>query len=174
MFTAAAVRASVYFKRLYIAILLFGLCPYLAQLPSVVADIIMLIFKYHSLHVVILSDLFFISTCLPFFMVLQFYVTGDPVLLQIQQILFAAVTTVSCSLFRKCPKRSLMFFEYWDQGIIICAVVADIAVDNEVVLYCNLYIVSRFQLAIEHVVLLHAHKGSFQIRFGITVAVFFP
>ena len=45
VFTAAAVCAPVYFHCLGVAILLFALCPDMPQFPSVMADVIMLIFK---------------------------------------------------------------------------------------------------------------------------------
>ena len=91
----------------------------MAQLPSIVTDIIMLIFKYHILHVVILSDILFISARFPFFMVLQFYVTDDSVFFQIKQIPFSAVAAVSGSLFRKCSECRFVFLEHRDQGIIV-------------------------------------------------------
>ena len=45
MLTASAVRTAVYFHRLGIAVLLFAFRPDMAELPSVMADVIMLIFK---------------------------------------------------------------------------------------------------------------------------------
>ena len=155
MFTATTVSAPIDFKRLYISVMLFCFCPDMMQSPSIMTDIIMLIFKYHAFHVVILSDVLLISLRLSFLMILKLDVTGDPVLFQIQQIFFTAVTAVSRSIFRKFPKCSFMFFKYRDQRIIIRAVVADITVNDKVVFYRNLYIVSRFELAIQHMVLFH-------------------
>ena len=45
MLTAAAVRTAVYFHRLDIAVLFFAFRPDMAQFPSIMADVIMLIFK---------------------------------------------------------------------------------------------------------------------------------
>ena len=43
---------------------------------------------------------------------------------------------------------------------------------DKIVLYCDLDIIGWFQLPIEHMILFHAHKGCFQICFGIAVPVF--
>src|SRR5699024_10115351 len=70
--TAAAVCTSVYFHRLGIAVLFFAFRPDMAQFPSIMADVIMLIFKNSVCHVGILSDIFLISSGFPFLMVLKF------------------------------------------------------------------------------------------------------
>lgn len=72
MLTAAAVRATVYFHRLGIAVHLFTFRPDMVQFPSVMADVIMLIFKDSVCHVGILSDIFLISPGFPLLMVLEF------------------------------------------------------------------------------------------------------
>ena len=72
MLTVAAVSAAVYLYRLGVAVLLSAFCPDMPQLPSIMADVIMLIFKDGVRHVVILSDIFSVSTGFPFFMVLKF------------------------------------------------------------------------------------------------------
>ena len=45
MLTAATVRTAIDLHRLGIAVLLFAFRPDMAELPSVMADVIMLIFK---------------------------------------------------------------------------------------------------------------------------------
>ena len=60
MLTAAAVRTAVYFHCLSIAVLLFAFCPDMAQFPSVMADVIMLILEDSVRHVVILPDIFLV------------------------------------------------------------------------------------------------------------------
>ena len=65
-----------------------------------------------------------------------------------------------------------MLFQNRDQRVVISPVAADITVDNEIVLYCDLDIVCRFQLAVEHVVFFHSHEGCFQICLGIAVPSF--
>lgn len=45
------------------------------QLSSVMTNIVQLIIEHLCLHVVILSDIFFVSTCFPFLMILQLDVT---------------------------------------------------------------------------------------------------
>ena len=79
MLTAAAVRTSVYLKRLGISILFFAFCPDMAQFPSIMADVIMFIFKNGVCHVVILSDIFFVCAGLPFLMILELDIAPDSV-----------------------------------------------------------------------------------------------
>ena len=62
MLTATAVCTAIDLHRLGVAILLFALRPDVAQLPSVMADVIMLVLKDGVCHVVILSDIFPVST----------------------------------------------------------------------------------------------------------------
>ena len=61
MLTAAAVRTAIYLYRLDIILLLFSFRPDMAELPSVMADVITLILKDGACHVVILPDIFLIS-----------------------------------------------------------------------------------------------------------------
>lgn len=142
MFTATAVGAPIDFKCLPISIMRFCFCPDMMQFPSVMTDIIMLIFKYHAFHVVILSDVLLTSACLSFFMVLKLDVTGDSVLFQIQLIFFTEVTTISRSIFRKSSKCSFVFFQHRNQRMIIRAIIVGITVNDKVVFYRNLYSVS--------------------------------
>ena len=51
MFAAAAVRTAVYFHCLGVAILLFAFCPNMAHLPSVMADVLMLILGFQDYFV---------------------------------------------------------------------------------------------------------------------------
>ena len=48
------------------------------------------------------------------------------------------------SIFPNLPKGVPVFFQNRDQSIIICAVIAYIAMDDEIVFYRNLDIVCRF------------------------------
>ena len=80
MLTAAAVRKAVHLYRLGITVLLFAFRPDMAQLPSVMADVIVLILKDGVCHVVILPDIFFISSGFPFLMILKLDIASDPVL----------------------------------------------------------------------------------------------
>ena len=41
--------------------------------------------------------------------------------------------------FQGAPKCAAMLFQDRDQRIIVCPVIADIAVDNEIVFYCDLF-----------------------------------
>ena len=91
MLTAAAVRTAVNFHRLGITIHLFAFCPDMAQLSSIMADVIMLILKNGISHVVILSDIFPVSTGFSFFMVLKLDETSDLILFQIQQVLLSLI-----------------------------------------------------------------------------------
>lgn len=72
------------------------------------AEIVLLIFKEFCPHVVILADIFFIGAGLPLFMILKFDITGNPVLLQIQEILLAAVSAV-CRHFLQPVTKDLDF-----------------------------------------------------------------
>ena len=91
MLTAAAVRAAVYFHRLGIAVHLFAFRPDMAQFPSVMADVIMLILEDSVRHVVILPDIFLVCPCLPLLMVLKFDEAFDLILFQIQQVLLTVL-----------------------------------------------------------------------------------
>lgn len=71
MLTAAAVRPSVHLSPLGISIPILAFCPDKEQLPCVKADVIMLLFKGRISHVVILSEISFICSGLPFLMVLK-------------------------------------------------------------------------------------------------------
>src|SRR5699024_3710689 len=104
MLTVAAVRTAVYFHCLGVAVLLFAFCPDMAQFPSVMADVIMLILEDSVRHVVILPDIFFVCPCLPLLMVLEFDEAFDPLLFQIQQVLFAAVAAVGSYCLQGVPK----------------------------------------------------------------------
>ena len=94
-------------------------------------------------HVIILSDIRFVCTGLPFFVILKLDIAFDPVLLQIGKILFAAVTAVRSDCFQLFPKCFPVLFQNRDQRVVISPVAADITVDNEIVLYCDLDIVCR-------------------------------
>jgi len=117
MLTAAAVRTPIYLKRLGISILFFAFCPDMAQLPSIMADVIMLIFKDLVCHVVILSDIFSVCAGLPFLMILELDIALDSVLLQINQVLFTAVAAVSRNCLQCIPKCSLMLSQDGDQCV---------------------------------------------------------
>lgn len=87
MSTAATVRTAVYFHRLGIAVHLFASRTDVAQLPSIMADVIMLILKDSVSHVEILPDVLFVCPCLSFLMFLKLDITPDLILFQIQQVL---------------------------------------------------------------------------------------
>ena len=75
--TADAVRTSIYLKRLGISLLFSAFRPDMAQLSSIMAEVIRLIFKDGIGHVVILSDIFLVGAGLSFLMVLEFDVALD-------------------------------------------------------------------------------------------------
>ena len=76
MFAAATISTSIHLMSLCITGLFFCLCPDMVKLPSIMADIIKFILEHLRFHVVMLSDIFFISACFPLFMILQLDVTG--------------------------------------------------------------------------------------------------
>ena len=108
------------------------------------AEIVLLIFKEFCPHVVILADIFFIGAGLPLFMILKFDITGNPVLLQIQEILLAAVSAVCRHFLQLVTKDLLMLFQHWDQGIVIRTVITYVSMDNKIVLHCDLDVVDWF------------------------------
>ena len=110
MLTAAAVCTAIDLHRLGVAILLFAFRPDVAQLPSVMADVIVFIFKNGVCHVVILSDVFFVCPCLPLLMVLKLDETADSILFQIPQVLLTAVAAVGSHCLQGIPKGIPMFF----------------------------------------------------------------
>ena len=55
---------------------------------------------------------------------------------------------------------------------IVRPVIAHITVDDEIVLYCDLDIIGRLELAVLHMVLFHPHERCFQVSLGIAVPVF--
>ena len=143
MFTAAAVHTAIDFHSLSVSIQLFAFRPDMAQFPSIMADVIMLIFKDSICHVGILPDVLFVCPCLPLLMVLKFDIAPDPILFQIQQVFLTAVAAVSSNCFQHISKRVPVLFQNRDQRIIVCPVIAHISMDNKVILYCDLDIVCR-------------------------------
>src|SRR5699024_2431909 len=127
MFTAAAVSTSVHLKSLCISRLVFCLCSDIMKFSSVMADIISLILKYLCFHVVILADIFFISACFSFFMILQLDITGDFMFLYVQKIFLAAIAAVCRNFFQNISKCIFMFLQDRDQSIIVCAVITYIS-----------------------------------------------
>ena len=67
----------------------------------------------------------------------------DSVLLQIHQVLFAAVAAVGSNRLQCISECPLMLFQNRDQRVVVRPVTAHITVDNEVILYRNLDIVCR-------------------------------
>ena len=106
--------------------------PDMAQLPSVMADIIMLILKDGACHVGILPNVFFVCPCLPLLMVLQLDEAADPLLVQIQQVFFTAVAAVGSYRLQLIPKRFPVLFQDWNQRIIICPVIAYVSADSQI------------------------------------------
>ena len=74
--------------------------------------------------------------------------------------------------FQGAPKCAAMLFQDRDQRIIVRPVIAHITVDDEIVLYCDLDIIGRLELAVLHMVLFHPHERCFQVSLGIAVPVF--
>ena len=110
MLTAAAVRTAVYLHCLGITLLFFAFRPDMVQFPSIMADVIMLIFKDSVCHAGILPDILFVCPCLSFLMVLKFDITPDLILLQIQQVLLTAVAAVSSHRLQRISKRIPVLF----------------------------------------------------------------
>lgn len=165
---ASAVRTSIYLEGLGIAVLFFALRPDVAQFPPIIADIVILIFKDLIRHVIILPDIFPVSTGFPFLMLLELDIRGNLILFQIQQIFLAAVTAVSGYFFQHFVKSFFMFLQNRD----ISSVITHVTMEDEIVLHHDIDIVCRFQLAIQHVFFLHPHKSRFQVHPGITVTLF--
>ena len=132
MLTAHAVRTAIYLYRPGITLLLSAFRPDMAQLSSIMADVIVLILKDGVCHVVILPDIFLISPGFPLLMILKLDIAPDPVLFEIQQILFTAVAAVGSHRLQGVSKRILMLFQYGDQRIIVCPVITHISVDYKV------------------------------------------
>ena len=124
MLAAAAVRTSIHFKSLGISRLFPCFCPHVPQLPPVMAHIIMFIFKDFISHVVIFSDIFFIRTGFPLFMILKLNIAGNVISFQVQEVFLTAVAAVSRYFLQNLPKGIPVFFQNRDQSIIICAVIA--------------------------------------------------
>lgn len=143
MLTSAAVCASVDFKSLRISFLLFRFRAQMSQLPSFMADVIMFVLKDFGSHVVILSDIFLIRTGLSLLMILELDIAGNPMFFQIQQVSFTTVAAVSRDLFQNITKCRFVLFQDRDQRIVIRPVIALIAMDNKIVLNCDLDIISR-------------------------------
>ena len=141
--TPAAVRTAIYFYRLSITVLLFAFRPDMAQFPSVMTDVIVLILKDGVCHVVILPDIFFISPGFPLLMILKLDIASDPVLFELQQVLFTAVAAVSSYRLQSISKRILMLFQNGNQRMVVCPVITYISVDYKVILYRDLDIVCR-------------------------------
>lgn len=111
MLTAAAVGTAIDLHRLGVAVLLFAFCPDMAQIPSIMADIIMLILKDGVGHVVILPNVFFVCPCLPLLMVLELDIAVDLILFQIQQVFLTTVATVGSHCPQDISQRFLSVLE---------------------------------------------------------------
>ena len=83
-------------------------------------------------------------------MILKLDITADPVLFQIQQVLFAAVAAVRSHCLQAVSTRFSVLFQNRDQRIVICPVVAHISMDNKIVLYRDLEVIGRLKLPIKH------------------------
>ena len=94
MFTTATILTTIDLHCLGVDILFFAFCSDMSQLPPVMANVIILIFKDGVGHVLIITNVFFVCPFPPFLMFLKLDIALDPVLFQIQQVLFATVATV--------------------------------------------------------------------------------
>ena len=77
MFAFAAVCTAVNFNGLGISILFPRFCLDMPQFSAIMANVIMLILKDPVCHVIILADIFFVCTGLPFLMILQLDIAVD-------------------------------------------------------------------------------------------------
>ena len=143
MITAGAVRTAIYLYRLGITLLLFAFRSDMAQLSSIMADVIALILKDGVCHVVILPDIFLISPGFPLLMIRKLDIASDPVLFEIQQVLFTAVAAVGSHRLQGVSKRIPVLFQNGDQRMIVCPVITHISVDYKIILYRDLDIVCR-------------------------------
>ena len=98
-------RQTIYLYRLGITLLLFAFRPDMTQLSSIMADVIAFILKDGVCHVVILPDIFLISPGFPLLMIRKLDIASDPVLFEIQQILFTAVAAVGSHRLQGVSKR---------------------------------------------------------------------
>lgn len=96
------------------------------------------------LHGLGVAILFFACPCLTLLIFLKLDITPDPVLFQIQQVLFTAVAAVSSHCLQRISKRFPVLFQNRDQRMIVCPVIAYISVDDKVILHRNLDIVCWF------------------------------
>ena len=58
-----------------------------------------------------------------------------------------------------------------NQGLYIAPVSRDISINNELIAGCHIDVISRFQLAVAHIVFLHVHKGRIVICLAVAVPV---
>ena len=65
-------------------------------------------------------------------------IASDPVLFEIQQVLFTAVAAVGRHRLQGVSKRILVLFQNGDQRMIVGPVITHISVDYKVILYCCL------------------------------------
>ncbi len=110
MKTLGFMITAIDFHCLSISVHLFTFRLDVAQLPPIMAYVIMFIIKDGVCHVVILSDIVLVvSTGVSFFMALKFDETPDPLPFQIQQGLLIALTAsnVSPDAFRCFPKTGI-------------------------------------------------------------------
>ena len=70
MFTTATFGTSIHLKRLCVTNLFLGFCSDIVKFSSIMTDIIKFILEHLRFHVVIFSNIFFISLCFSFFMIL--------------------------------------------------------------------------------------------------------
>ena len=144
MFTTAAVCTSIDFPCLGISIPFPGFRTDMAQLPSVMTEVVMLIFKDLRCHIVILADILFIGTGFSLFMILKFDIAGNFVLFQIQEVFLTAVSAVRSHFIQYLTKSFPVFFHNRDQSVVIRAVIAHISMNDKIILHCDLDVIGRF------------------------------
>ena len=82
---------------------------------------------------------------------------------------FAFIAGISAHTW--IPETQMLFhtLQEWDKRPYVISVLKDICCNDVFAVNSDLDVISRFQLDISHMVILHVHKCGIHIRFGIAV-----
>ena len=149
MRTTITVIAAVNFISLDITIIvsLFGF--YMVKSSAIMA--IVTVITCGILHVVMLTNIIFVSPCFHFLMNLQLDIWVYTMFSEIYKILFATITTVGSYIFRIKFKCFFVLFKYRDKGVVIRSVAAYICMYDKIILntfYISFWDFTKFETAV--------------------------
>ena len=120
-------------------------------------------------HVFPFADILFETPLLPLFICLWFDIWCLLLLSQVTVSFFAFITGIRCHTGIAKLQFSFHHFQKWNQCPYIISVLKNICHYDILTIHRYLNVISRLQLGIPHMVILHVHEG--RIRVGFTVII---